>query len=161
MRLCRLSLSTRTSAPRRLCDVPSTGCVSNSFTVHGVAYSHVYGRIIAYQNNVPIAFHSTYSCNHNAIDLPYVYGVSLTHGQSPRRHIWTFAGASDETTNHPTFKCPCINTNISPPPSVPDYIGNDYFCDTAYRRIFVPLDPLWDGDGCGPTNACCSFNHPP
>ena len=160
-----LSLSTRTSAPKRLCDVPGYGCYNNSFTVHGVAYSHVYGRIIAYQNSVPIAFYRTFhssSSHNNDIDEPYVYGVSLTHGQSPRRHIWTFVGASDETTNDPTFKCPCINTNISPPP-VPDFIGNDYFCDTSlnshYRvsRTFVPLDPLWDGKGCGPTNACCSY----
>ena len=162
-----LRLSTRTSAPRRLCDVRSTGCVSNSFTVHGVAYSHVYGRIIAYQNGVPIAFNH-YSFT--TIDEPYVFGVSLTHGQSPRRHIWTFAGASDETTNNPTFKCPCINTNISPPP-VPDFIGNDYFCDTGLSSYYVSypqwqtafhnLDPLWDGKGCGSTNACCSFKHPP
>ena len=161
-----LKLSTRTSAPRRLCDVKGDGCYNTSFTVHGVAYSHVYGKIIAYQNNVPFAFYYTYSStNHNDIDEPYVYGVSLTHGHSPRRHIWTFAGASDETSRHPTFKCPCINTNISPPPSVPDYIGSDYFCDTAessrYSHTFLPLDPLWDGKGCGPTNACCSFNHPP
>ena len=162
-----LSLLTRTSAPRRLCDIRGDGCYNKSFTVHGVAYSHVYGRIIAYQNRVPIAFHFTSNPNarYNDIDKQYVFGVSLTHGQNPRRHIWTFAGASDETTNNPSFKCPCINTNISPPPSVPDYIGNDYFCDTAqnsrYQSIFVPLDPLWDGKGCGPTNACCSFNHPP
>ena len=97
-----LSLLTRTSAPRRLCDVTGDGCYNNSFTVHGVAYSHVYGRIIAYQNRVPIAFHYTSSPNarYNDIDKQYVFGVSLTHGQSPRRHIWTFAGASDETTRH-------------------------------------------------------------
>ena len=166
-----LSLSTRTSAPRRLCDVPSTGCVSNSFTVHGVAYSHVYGRIIAYQERVPLAFYYTSSSNRDDVDEPYVFGVSLTHGQSPRRHIWTFVGASDESTTEPNLKCPCINTNISPPPSVPDFIGNDYFCDTGlspyygnypqWQVAFYNLDPLWDGKGCGPTNACCSFNHPP
>ena len=22
-------------------------------------------------------------------------------------------------------------------------------------------DPLWDGEGCGPTNTCCEFNNPP
>ena len=167
-----LSLSTRTSAPRRLCDVPSTGCVNNSFTVHGVAYSHVYGRIIAYQERVPLAFYySSLRSNPDDVDEPYVYGVSLTRGQSPRRHIWTFAGASDESTSEPNLKCPCINTNISPPPSVPDFIGNDYFCDTGlgpyysrysqWTEAFYNLDPLWDGKGCGPTNACCSFNHPP
>ena len=166
-----LTLLSRSSAPRRACDIIiRSGCVSNTFSVHGVEYSHVYGRIIAYQNSVPIAFHFPSFLNtYNDIDSQYVYGVSLTHGQSPRNHIWTFAGASDETSNRPTFKCPCINTGITPSPSVPDFIGNDYFCDTAlstyyYPNVpiaFQPADPLWDGEGCGPTNTCCSFNHPP
>ena len=73
--------------------------------------------------------------------------------------------------SYPTFKCPCINTNISPPTSVPDFIGSDYFCDTGLSSYYESypqwqvalhnLVPLWDGKGCGPTNACCSFNRPP
>ena len=47
-----LTLSTRSSPPRRVCDITTTGCVSTTFTVHGVEYSHVYGRIIAYQDKV-------------------------------------------------------------------------------------------------------------
>ena len=169
-----LSLLSRSSAPRRVCDITVTRfhiCVSNSYTAHGVGYSHVYGRIIAYQKRAPVAFRHITSSRYNDIEEPYVYGVSLTHGKGPRRHIWTFAGASDETSNYPIFKCPCINTNISSPSRVPDYVGSDYFCDTAlnssyssypnWDSAFYPLDPLWDGEGCGPTNVCCSFNHPP
>ena len=159
-----LTLFSRSSPPRRVCNVTTTGYVSTTFTVHGVEYSHVYGRIIAYQNGYPIAFDNN---NNDEIDEPYVYGVSLTHGQSPRKHIWTFAGASDETSHNPSFKCPCTNTNLPPPP-VPQYIGNDYFCDTAlsthysiFPHVLYPSDPLWDGKGCDPTNACCSFNNPP
>ena len=80
------------SSPKRVCDFTSTGCVSTEFDVHGVQYSHVCGRVIAYQNRVPLAFHY----QSRGIDADYVYGVSLTHGQNPREHIWTFAGASDE-----------------------------------------------------------------
>ena len=29
---------------------------------------------------------------------------------------------------------------------------------TAYS---IPDDPLWDGQGCGGTSTCCSFNNPP
>ena len=112
-----LNLLSRSSLPRSVCDITSNGCFSITFTVHGVKYSHVYGRIIAYQNRVPIAFYYiNFDYNnhiYDEIDEPYVYGVSLTHGQSPRKHVWTFAGASDETSSNPTFKCPCINTNIS------------------------------------------------
>ena len=48
----------------------------------------------------------------------------------------------------------------------PPYVGNDYFCDTAssqsFEYRFYPDDAsLWDGQGCGRLNTCCSFNNPP
>ena len=132
--------------------------MSTEFDVHGVQYSHVCGRVIAYHNIVPLGFHY----QSRGIDADYVYGVSLIHGQNQREHIWTFAGASDEISSHTSFKCPCINTNINPPPPVPSFIGSDYFCDTALNvsyttlpRAFEAADPLWDGEGCGSTNTCC------
>ena len=103
--------------------------------------------------------------NYNEINEHYVFGVSLTHGPpSSRSHIWTFAGASDESATNPSFKCPCINTNIQSSISIPNFIGNDYFCDTAlsvsYTTVPIVLqldDPLWDGKGCGSSNTCCNF----
>ena len=157
---CPSGLTLRTS-PKRVCDITSNGCVSTEFDVHGVQYSHVCGRVIAYQYSVPIAF----IYQSRGIDAAYVYGVSLTHGQNPREHIWTFVGASDETSSNPSFKCPCINTNINPPPTVPSFIGSDYYCDTTFEvfygnapnRYSVHVsDPLWDGEGCGSTNTCCN-----
>ena len=45
------------------------------------------------------------------------------------------------------------------------FIGNDYFCDTGSETDggtdFYGDDPLWDGQGCGPNNECCTFNNPP
>ena len=66
------------SSPKRLCDITSYGpCVSNSFSVQDFQYSHVCGKIIGYQNRLPLAF---YYRNHwHDIDSRYVYGVSLTH----------------------------------------------------------------------------------
>ena len=162
-----LSLLTRSSNPRRVCDRTTTSytsCASNHFSVHGLRYRHVYGRIIAYQSEYPIAFHKH---QYNSIDQAYVYGVSLTRGQNPRKHIWTFAGAADETASDPTFKCPCINRNLSPSSMrIPSFIGNDYFCDTTlstyysnYGRVFFPNDPLWDGQGCSTNNVCCSVSN--
>ena len=162
-----LSLLSRSSNPRRVCDRTTTSfstCASNSFSVHGLRYHLVYGRVIAYQNGRPIAFAQQH---YNRIDQAYVYGVSLTHGQNPRKHIWTFAGAVDETTNYPTYKCPCINRYMSQSSShIPSFIGNDYFCDTSlsssfssYSKAFYPSDPLWDGQGCGTNNVCCSVSN--
>ena len=159
-----LSLTTRSSEPRRVCDYRTSrrGCGSKNFTAHGISYGHVYGRIKAYQDGNIYAFRYT---SYHSIDKAYMYGVSLTHGQNLRKHIWTFAGASDESTgNQDNYKCPCINSNLSPSSiAIPSFIGNDYFCDTAlanhyqtYTYGIHPSDPLWDGEGCGANNTCCS-----
>ena len=157
----------RSSNPRRLCDIPSYGyCVGTKFTVHGLRYSQVYGRIIAYQNNLPRAFSSYYK----SIDWPYLYGVSLTHGQNPREHVWSFAGARDETTSSSSHKCPCMTPYSSS--YVPSFIGNDYFCDSGlsyyswYSVGIIKDDPLWDGEGCSRSSCCsgpnvCGDNSPP
>ena len=82
-------------------------------------------------------------------------------------YIWTFAGAADETSSYPTYKCPCINRYMSTSTiRIPNFIGNDLFCDTSlsnrrssYSRSFYPSDPLWDGSGCGTSNTCCSVSN--
>ena len=81
------------TSPKRLCDNTGQGCVSTEFDVYQVQYSHVCGRVIAYQNEYLYGFHY----QSRGINADYVFGVSLTHSQNPREHIWTFAGASDET----------------------------------------------------------------
>ena len=133
------------------------------FSVCGIKYNQVCGKIIAYQDKTPDAFFPA-STHQLTIDQSYVDGISLTHGHSPRKHIWTFASALDEVGTYPQNICPCINVHqTSPQP--PSFIGNDYFCDTGsthhYQYIFHGDDPLWDGAGCGPANTCCSLNNPP
>ena len=159
---CPSGLSLITS-PIRVCDIPSRGCVSTNFDIHGAQYSHICGRVIGYQKGATDAFFF----QSRGIDADYVFGVSLTHGLSPRQHIWTFAGALDETSDgdYSSFKCPCVNPNIDPTPTVPSFIGNDYFCDTAFKTAYYPSrnsliqvsDPLWDGEGCGPTSTCAAI----
>ena len=70
----------------------SGNCSSNSYTSHGLNYSHVCGMIRAYQFGSPDSF------GHDGRQMPlnissnYVDGVSLTHGvPHSRKHIWTFA----------------------------------------------------------------------
>ena len=151
---------TRTTAPLRTCGRPGSGCVSSTFPVHGIEYSQVCGRVIGYHFSSPNAFH-----NSQSIDDIYADGVSLTHGQSPRQHIWTFAAALGETYSFTGYLCPCTRPSDTYVGTIPSFVGNDYFCDTAERgshqAIFYPDDPLWDGQGCGGTSTCCSFNNPP
>ena len=98
-----------------------------------------------------------YNRGNGTIDEPYVDGVSLTYGH-PRQHIWTFAA---DVRQNDSF-CPCGNTqNIS----TPEFVGNDYFCDSGVRaeQGFTSAfsNPLWDGFGCDENYECCDFNSPP
>ena len=72
--------------------------------------------------------------------------------------LWKYPGRND--------LCPCSSSlvNASNPPS---FVGNDYFCETGdpgnscRNGYFFAADPLFDGQGCGSTSTCCSFNSPP
>ena len=161
------TLVLRTTPPLRTCGRPGpAGCVSTTFPVHAIEYSHVCGRVIGYQDGSTNAFQPYYANRALTIDDSFVDGISLTHGQSPRQHIWTFAAALEETVRSDQFVCPCTQPDIGPyTGAVPPFIGQDYFCETGsrdlYQDIFYHNDPLWNGQGCGGTSTCCSFNNPP
>ena len=149
----------RTSSFARTCD-------STSFSVGGMAYSQVCGRIIGYQFAHTYAF-NRYVGQVTTIESQYVDGVSLTHGApGARQHIWTFAASLTEVdqSSYTTNLCPCSTTGTV---SVPPFVGNDYFCEsglnTAWtgQRVFYPDDPLWDGQNCRAGTTCCQFNTPP
>ena len=160
---CPSGLRTIFEGSHRLCamNIDNAGCSSAILPVEGVQYSRVCGKIIGYQQGSPDAFRG----GQTTIDSHYVDGISLTHGNSPRKHIWTFAAALHEYNSHSGSVCPCTNTQNNPPPAVPPFVGQDYFCDTGsenhFQHIFYANDPLWDGSGCGQFSTCCSLNSPP
>ena len=155
------------TSPKRMCGrLSGPGCASVTFPVNGVHYSRVCGRIIGYQYYSMDAFSSFYQDQSRTIDNIYVDGVSLTHGHSPRQHIWTFANALEEIGSYGDHNvCPCTETHSPYTGVVPQFIGNDYFCATGSRYRFqnqwYTEDPLWDGEGCGGSSTCCEFNNPP
>ena len=145
----------------RQCRVKGNRCYSVYY--HPVVlYSRVCGRITAYQVGTTNAFLDFYRGLATTIDSDYVTGVSLTHGTSPRQHIWTFAAALDKAGNvrSRSSHCPCQFEED--PPMPPPFVGEDYFCD-AGNEEFVPgetglqTDPLWDGTDC----LCCVSDSPP
>ena len=153
--------------PQPLCamNTDGPGCSSTVFPVQGIQYSRVCGKIIGYQQKTPDAFDSYNHGGQTTIDSYYVDGISLTHG-SPRKHIWTFAAALHEHNRLGNSLCPCTNINNAQLQhiTIPSFVGNDYFCDTGSENaqfIFYGDDPLWDGEGCGQFNTCCSLNTPP
>ncbi|XP_064388048.1 uncharacterized protein LOC135336228 isoform X1 [Halichondria panicea] len=158
-------LMNRTESPLRTCGRHAPGCLSTTYPAYGVKYSTVCGRINGYQSSTMDAFHPYFSNRALSIDDVYVDGVSLTHGQSPRQHIWTFANALDETRST-YYVCPCTRPDLTYTGVVPPFIGQDYFCETGSRQAFsyntfYTDDPVWDGQGCGGTSTCCEFNNPP
>ena len=145
------------TSPKRTCgrSTPAVGCASVVYKTFGHEYSHVCGRIRAYQFGRPEGFTTGYSW--------LVDGITLyTHNQS--QHIWSFAaGHGESSRSDGRYVCPC-NTVFSG--SIKATVGQDYFCDTGSESwtrsgTFYSEDPLWDGEGCGPRSTCCSFNNPP
>ena len=122
------------------------------------------GKIIGYQQKTPDAFHSYNHGDQTTLDSYYVDGISLAHGILCR-HIWTFAAAQDEYNSGWSLVCPCTNIRNSQHATIPSFVGYDYVCNTGSenlcQHIFYVNDPLWDGEGCGQFNTCCSWNTPP
>ena len=156
-----------TSYSKRTCGRSHTtrgGCSSSTFSVGGLPYSRVCGRIRGYQFGSTGAFHDYMQ----GINSFYVDGVSLTHGGAGRRqHIWTFAaGLTEVSTSYPDYDCPCDTMNFD---HVPAFVGNDYFCESGLHspwestitRVFFPGDVLWDGQNCTSNSTCCQLNNPP
>ena len=133
--------------PARSCRTPPSNiCWGPRFSVSGVPYSRVCGRVIGSGENLLGGFTDIprYYNNINSV-LPYVDGVSVTTHTSPRQHIWTFGASRPQGS-----RCPCDNSN-APAPS--PFVGNNYFCDTELNGAF------WDGKNC--TTPCCTYNDPP
>ena len=81
--------------PEPTCEIgtnsPTGNCSSNSYTSHGLHYSHVCGMIRAYHFRTLDGFGTHGRQTPLNISSNYVDGVSLTHGMShSRKHLWTF-----------------------------------------------------------------------
>ena len=158
------------TTPHRVCGRRSTraSCEGLTYSTGSEQYDQVCGRIISYQIGTPDAFNGA----GRSIDTYYMDGVSVTY-DSPRQHIWSFVGGVDErgssgSTHYSGSICPCV-TGSTDRSHIPSFVGQNYFCESGITqwdgRTFVFFgpngDPLWDGQGCGPTSSCCTFNSPP
>ena len=162
---CPSGLRQCTDSNIRTCvrDSDSSGCSSVTFSSATLEYSRVCGKVIGYQFGTADTFARQ---SNPTIDTNYLDGVSLTHGNNPREHIWTFVASLHENTTHPTLNCPCTTTRRHSASRPPAFVRDDYFCDTGVRGTalfgtFYGDDPLWDGAGCGPMSTCCDLNTPP
>ena len=128
---CPENLQLSYTNPIRLCGRSTGGCDSVTFTTYGVQYRQVCGRVRGYQFASPDGFNcNVRSCPTN-INYPYVDGVSITHGASPRKHIWTYAAGL--TGNSDVYgsiaNCPCSGGI-----SLPHFVRSDYYCESGLNR---------------------------
>ena len=147
---------------RRFTALSAGSCEGLNYTTGNEQYNQVCGRIIGYQ----IGNTDSFRGSGQSINTYYVDGVSVTRG-SPRQHIWTFSAGIDEQIRYPCCTCPCVAGSRGGT-HIPSFVGQNYFCETGLTQwnrvqgVFYPDgDPLWDGQGCGPTSSCCIFNSPP
>ena len=158
------------STPKRVCgrtNTSSGSCDGVIFSVNGMQYNKVCGRIVAYQIGTPAAFHENL-LGRVGLESFYLEGISITYG-NPRQHIWSFAatpGESYTTSSSDPSLCPCSNPAVTY--STPTFVGNDYFCESGSvdqpccpKGIFFANNTLFDGHDCGPASSCCSHNSPP
>ena len=147
---------------------PFGGCQGATFFTLGLNFIRVCGQILGYQQATPAAFYP-YSANNNVtIDGVYVEGVSITYGNAPRKHIWTYANGIDLRYNPSSPRvCPC---NIINNVQIPPYVGSNYYCETgahvysccSNRYHLYLSDPLWDGQHCASEEApCCTHTNMP
>ena len=140
-------------------NLSSGSCSSTTFSTLGLNYYKVCGQVRGYQYNSPDAFFTL----SEGIDSYYVDGISITYGQCPRTHIWTFACGLRENLLGPGG-CPC-NTGYSGGRNVASpFINNHYYCESAldpgkdHEEVLHANDTLWDGKNCDSNEASCCTN---
>ena len=140
-KMCPTSLR-QVDTPRKCCAKKrSDSCDSVTFPTYGFPYSRVCGEVSAYLFGSPDGLRNKDSSN---IDGIYLDGISITHGQNPRQHIWSFVV---------TFRnCSCAEDTIAT-------LGEDYYCDNGgyhgrWKSVWHPTR-LFQGR-CQDGNQCCS-----
>ena len=152
---CPDVLKLHTSNSLRLCGRKSgpTSCNSFQIPTNGISYQQVRGRVRAYQFGSPDAFITSDEQNQQQnpnIDLNYVDGIIITHGSSPRKHIWTYAvGYRQYKSTGSSHTCPSTGSGASQP----TFVGQNYFCSSGnpgnsgqlrgdWEPVLYPT-PLW------------------
>ena len=139
----------------------TSGCTSVNFPTHGMPYTKVCGRVLAYQRGTTDAFHNIQQYGQSSLDGYYVDGLSVTHGDT-QGHIWTFASGVSKDGNYPQWNCPCA---LHAGPAAPPFVGEDYFCESGVSGdyqfgVWFLDDPLWDSQGCVNGGTCCDRGGP-
>ena len=145
-----------TAGTYRLCGRSGNNtCFGVNFTTYSVPYYKVCGWVAGYQYSSNDGFkrYGSSCGNPCTIEGPYVDGVSITHGQNPRQHLWSYA-AGQLTGSY----CPCYNESRSTyANTVPSFVGSNWYCGAQSASGTYYNYPLWLPGTCpGLLSACCS-----
>ena len=138
------------------------GCTSINFSALEKNYTAVCGMVEGYQYGSMDGFERS-SAFKTPDDL-YAEGISITHGSSPRHHLWTYTvgqNANPDPGYSTADQCPCTTEGTSS--TLPTFLGNDFYCDSgnpsrnSYSNVHVYPDRLWDNSGpsCVSGSTCC------
>ena len=132
-------------------------CSSANFSSNGISYQRVCGRARGYQKGRTLGFFP----GNSDIDEVYVTGLSITYGNDPRKHIWTFVNGFTERRRN-SGNCPCASY---PGTSAPNFVADNYYCESVplYGADFDAYffnDTLWDGAGCTGGTCCNDTTQP-
>ena len=157
---CPLHFKQEVSGGKRFCvKKVRTGCSSQTYSISGVPYAEVCGKAIGYAYGSPDAAPIPVG-TYRSIEEAYMDGISITHGSTPRKHIWTYMGGYREYPGGVNpHRCPCAASGI--PLSYNHFIGNHFYCESGnpsqnWLKKWYLNDPLWDGAGCPTGNSCCA-----
>ena len=98
-------------------------CNSTIFSTNGLNYIKVCGQVRGYQYGDLKAFNCYIRrkfCFNSQIKT---CGVTITYGNNPRKHIWTYAGGQYEQGRF-NYACPCNNGSPYMNYTIP-FVGND------------------------------------
>ena len=156
---CPLPLQMFKVSNKKFCRRPSSGCTSVYFDSLSQQYTEVCGMVEGYQYGSMDGFqHSTAS---QTPDGYYADGISITHGSSPRRHLWTYAvGLIANPPSLTPYQCPCTAAGTTS--TLPTFLNDDYYCDSGNPSgntwsAQVHPNRLWDNFGlsCVSGSTCC------
>ena len=140
---CPNSLQLFSYGPRRFCGrkTDANGCDSVMIPIGGKSYTEIHGKVVAYQYASTDGF-DTFGSN-PGIDGAYVDSISITYGQSPRKHVWTLAAGLFSYKKDETESCPGTGYGVPQP----EFVANNYFCSsgnfgTNWEHRFYDT-PLW------------------
>ena len=158
---CPVGFRVETANDKRFCirDTTNAGCGSMLFEPFGLTYSQVCGYVRGYSFDSVDAFADSHGGSRNQpLSGNYVDGVSISYGNPPAHHLWTYAAGVAEQGGYVAWSCPCRSG-----PTAPLYVGSDFYCESGSSEnprlpyTWHTSDPLWDGMQCGGDEGpCCN-----